>query len=297
MIDNSVYTLETDYTINYTTKYPVPIDEIINSLKHLERILYKTPDFLEKAYAGIQIVDVQIYVSSLQSGSLKEKFLVKFVFKGKENYEKAQEVIEKIMEDSTAVRTIVAIGVGALITYGVMQATSDAPPSKHVEAYNNTIINIGGEVDLKAEDVVAVLKSVKDKKQLAKSAIEIVKPAKNDPGSKIEMSDKVELTIDSDYVRSVPSEYEPPVPDEKEEKYTNVKVLIFASDRDSNEKNWAGSVPDLVDKRVKFILGEDVDPRKLHGRTSVRADIAITSKFNRAKKAYEPKTVELKSVQ
>ncbi|WP_430415794.1 hypothetical protein [Marinobacter adhaerens] len=296
MPEEQYWVLETSYRLNYTTKKPVPIPEIIESLQNIEKLLKRTPAFIEKAFIELEVVSMSVYVDSLQSGSLREDFLIKYVFKGRENYDKAKEVYDKLLEDNSVIRNVVALGIGAMVGYGAFIALNPGQSSTQIEAYNNTIINVGGEVGLNAEDISAVLRATKDKKQLAKQAVAVVRPAKADPQATIEMDDIPELTLNKEFISSAPDEYEPPVPSEKTETYRDVGIVIYASDRDKSDKAWAGIIPGVVDQRVRFVLADDVDPRKLHGRTQIRGDVVVTSRFAKSKKEYEPKLVEIESV-
>ena len=294
MEKDEIFVVETRYKIDYRTKDPVPINEVIESLRSVEALLKRTPKFIEAAYGGIKVVDVDVYVDSLETGSLTEDFLVRYVFKGEENYEQAKKVMAKIVGDNEVLKTLVAMSVGGMITYGIVAAMGDAQPSEHIEAYNNTIVNIGGAVELDANGIVAILDSIKDKKKLAKESIGAVKPAKADPDAVIKISGIDSLTMPQEMIRDVPSEYTAPTPQEREDRYTDTTILIYASDRDRSESSWAGLVPGVVDKRIKFTLAEGVEPKKLHGRTKLKADITVVSKFNKQKKAYQPKFVEIR---
>lgn len=290
-----LFVVETSYKIKYTNKQPVPIPDIIESLSSLERILRRTPGFVEKYYKDIKIVETQIYVSSIESGSLIEDFVIRYVFKGQGNYDKAKDLAHDILGDNEVLKTIVAIGVGSVITYGLMSANGSEPTKPAIEAYNNTIINIGADVDFKAADIQAVLKGL-PKKTVARDAVQAVRPAKNENGATIEMADNESFTMPKKFIEQAPYQYEPPVPDERETKYTNVEIFIYASDRDNAEKGWAGIVPQLFDHRVKFSLGDSLDPKRLHGRTKARADVVVHEKFVKEKKTYEVKMVEITAV-
>ena len=294
MAREELFFVETTYRIHYQTGTPVPIDDVIESLRSIERLIKRTPKFVEAAYKGVQVVGVDVYVDSLQTGSLIEEFMVRFVFKGKENYDNAKEVVAKLVEDNDVIRTVVAVGVGGLITAGAMSALGSKAPSTHVEAYNNTIITIGGVADMGAGDIKKILEGITDKKTLAKEAIGAIVPAKTDPDATIEFAGFNALTMGTELLRELPDEYVPPVQDEDSQDYADVDLVVYASDRDKTTSAWAGLVPGIVDKRVPFSLGEDVDPTKLHGRTRVRADITVISKFNKKKKSFEPKKVEIR---
>lgn len=296
MTMSPTYTFSTTYEVKYTNKEPIPLDHVIESLKSFEQLLKRAPAFIEQAYDGIHILETRVLIETIESGSLYEKFVVNCVFGGKENHANAQQVIDEIMKSSTPIKLIVAVGVGAMISYGVTTALSGAANTTHITAYDNNIINIGGTASLDASDIKMVLDSIGDKKTLAKQAINAIAPAKLDPNATIEINGQTDLTISKGYITEVPERYEPPVPDEKEERYTDVEVFIHASDRDNRDKGWAGSLPDLFETRTKFILGEDVQPNQLHGRTSVRAAVTVLYRYQKTKKDYTVKSVELTKI-
>lgn len=294
MVADDILQFETTYQINYQTDNPIPISEIVDSLKSIEKLIHRTPAFLEKQYSDIKIVDVLVYVDTLKAGSLKEKFVIKYFFKGQENYERAKEVLDTIMENSNALQLLTAAAISGLATYGILQSLPSDTPTQHIEAYDNIIINTAGTIDFKSEDFRALLNSMPNKKQLAQDAIKMIKPAKGDPDAKIEINDTPELTITNQFIAKVPGAYEPPMPDEKAEQYSNANVHIFASDRDKQTVGWAGILPGVVDARTAIILADEVDPNKLHGHRNIRADVTVHSKFNKQRKKYIPAKIEIR---
>ncbi|MCP5166660.1 MAG: hypothetical protein H6989_04690, partial [Pseudomonadales bacterium] len=140
---SDTYSIETRYSVKFTTENPVPISKIVESLVAYEKLLRRTPRFIERAYPGIQIIETQVLVDHIESGSLIEDFVIRYVFKSDENYDNFKESVAKIMDDNGALKTLVAIGMGAIIGYGIFTYVGHNPAKTHVEAYNNTIINIG----------------------------------------------------------------------------------------------------------------------------------------------------------
>lgn len=297
MTNKNTFEVEAHYTVKYTNREPVPIPDIIRSLKSAERILHRTSPFFEHAYKGVEVVEIKVYVANIESGSLVKDFVVKYVFKGEQNLADAKKVFDKIMSNNDSLKVVVAMGVGAVVTYGAMSAnlTSSNPPT-HIEAYNNNIINIGASAGFTANDISTILDSMKDKKGMAKESVDFISPAKLDNSASIEMSGITALTIDKDYVSEVPSEYSPPVPQERNDMYTNVDVTFYASDRDHLDKSWAGIVPRVIDKRVRFVLDEKLDPKSIHGRLNVKADITVYSRYNKKTKSYSPYEVLIRKV-
>lgn len=290
-LDNT-FTIETHYKIHYTTESPVSIEHVIDSLRSLERIIKRTGPFVEKAFEGIEVIDTQVYVSEIQSGSLINDFVVKYVCGGKDNAEKAKELFRTMMNDSGALKTVVTLGVGALMAYGVMQVLPSGQMSKHTEAYNSVVLEAGGDINLSGQKIKEILEGVRDKRSLAKDAVDAMRPAKGD-NSSILVEGNSKLTIPSEMVTEAPDEYEPPQPVEKEEKFNDVKVLISASDRDNNDKGWAGIVVGVAETRTKIILSDNLDPRELHGQTKLQANVVVTSRYNKTRKEYQPKLIEI----
>lgn len=293
MSNRNVFVLEADYTIHYTNRDPIPIPEIIESLRSLEKIITRTPSFLEKAYLGVEISSVEVYVNQIESGSLIEKLTIKYIFKDEAAYNHAKKKFDEAIAATlqganvNALTLIVAVVVGGLIVEGVHLATGGTAPTNHIDAKHSTIIQAGGDVNIDSKTFEKLLNEQVDKKELAKSAINIVKPAKLDSEAKINIDGYEALSLDRDFINQAPEEYIPPTPDTKHEEYTNALVVIYASDRDKSTSVWAGIVPEIISKRVKFILAESVDPTNLHGRTKVKANITVVSKFHKAKKMYE----------
>lgn len=293
---SNTFQVETHYQVKYTNREPLPIADIVQSLESYERLLRRTPAFIEKAFDGITVTKIDVYVSSLESGSLTEDFLIKFVFKGQENYDEAKEVFNKIMQDNEVLRTAVAVGVGAIITFGAIKILPAGAPTTHIEANNNNIITIGGQIDLSADDIHTILDKLTDKKKLAQDVVQVILPSRRDSSASIEIEGFSDLNITPEFVSEAPSEYIAPEPEEKTVEYNNADVVIYASDRDKADKVWAGIVPGIADTRVQFTLNPGIDPKALHGKVRIKADISVISKFNKPKKIFKPRLVEIKRV-
>ncbi|MGB9669942.1 MAG: hypothetical protein ACPLXR_02120 [Halothiobacillaceae bacterium] len=293
---SEVYSVTVPYAIKYTTEFPVPIDEIIESLRGLEKLLKRTPAFLEKAYDGIHVLETNVYVDKIESGSLYQSFVVEILFNGPENYEEAKKLATKVIKESGTVRTVVAVGVGAVLMYGATQMLPSGQPTNHVDAYNSVIINAGNDINLSGEDIQSVLDRISDKKSLARETAAVVRPAKADESATIEIEGLPELSVPSGVIGEIPGEYEPPVPQEREVAYQKVTLLIAASDKDKSATGWAGSAPGISDARKPFVLGDLVDPADVHGRTRIKADIVVHERYSKTQKLYQVHSLEIMKV-
>jgi len=283
------------YRVKYTNKEPVPIVEIVNSLQAYEKLLKRTGPFIEKSFEGSKVTDIQVYVSNLESGSLKESFLIKVFFENEEDYEQFKDVTLKLMT-SKALTTVVSVGVGACLAYGVMNVLPGNKAPIHIEAYNGAIVQLGGTMNLSKDGIDSILTKVTDKKTLGKEAIDALSPSFEDKDAIIEVTDHPELNIVRGFIDESPAEYKPPQPSEIIKMFSDVEVEIYASDRDNNDKAWAGIVPGIAPHRVKFILDESIDPGLIHGKLRIRADIKVTSTLIKSKKEYRTKLVYISEV-
>tara|TARA_R110000772_G_scaffold48089_4_gene109886 strand:- start:71747 stop:72634 length:888 start_codon:yes stop_codon:yes gene_type:complete len=291
---SELFEVTTSYSVKFTNKNPVPIEVIVESLISYEKLLKRTARFIEKAYDGIEVVDTEILVKQVESGSLREEFLIRHVFKSKENYENAKEVVHKIIEDNAGVKLIVAMSVGAIIGAAVVGWASSDAGKTHVEAYNNTIINIGGDMEFTADDVHSVLKGMGDKTRISKEVIGAMAPAQLDPAATLEVEGQPSITIPAQVLNQIPESYERPLPSEKEYHYDDIVIEIFASDRDKTESGWAGTVPGVAEQRVKFSLSDEVLPNQLHGKTKAKANITVVKKLR--DRSYVPVLVEVHQI-
>lgn len=289
------YIVETRYSYKYTTKDSVPINDIIDSLKSMERLIKRTPGFIEKRFDSVKITETQVFVERLESGSLDLDFIVKFICRTDERTERAKQIMKEVMEEKGVVRDIVAIGVGSMLTIGAYQILSPgtAAPSTTINAYQSVVFQAGESVGLDQEAMAAVIKKIPDQKSLGKDAFNVLKPAAQDKDAKIQVHNFEELNINRDIIDQLPDEYEAPQPSERITSYDNVSVIIDASDRHNHDKGWAGSVDGVTEGRVKFKLDDSIDPGSLHGRTRVLADVSVVERYVPSKKKYDIKEVML----
>ncbi len=293
---SETFAIRVPYGIKYTTTYPVPIDEIVDSLQALERILKRTPAFLEKAYDGIKVLETNVYVEKIESGSLLQKLIVEYVLNGKENHEEVKRLAAKIAKESPVVRNVVLVAATALVTYGAMSAIQGGEPSTHVEAHNSVILNAGGDINLSTQDIQELLDKVSDKKTLAKEAVAVTRPAKGDDQATIQFEGMPNLTIPAEAISEIPGDYQPPVPLERKVNYESVILLVDASDRHKRSGGWGGSAPGITSSRKPFSLNDAVDPEEVHGRTRIKADIVVHERFVKTKKEYQIHSIEIMKV-
>lgn len=292
MTKTELLTIDTEYKIYYTNKNFIPIDEIISSLKSLEGNIHYTSKFIEKAYPGFKVIDSEIFIENLQSGSLNLKLIIR---KSLNAVAKNSKNISYIAPSKETVRDIVKQATIALILEGTKLAiaTPSTPPITNQTTINNTIINIHS-MHISEDDYQAVLAKI-PKKTLAENAINITKPAKLEDKAEIKFNhqDKNEVVFDRSILDPIPSNYTPPVQEERETFYQDIKLSIYASDKDNRENGWHGSIHTINHKRVTLKLNESIKPDQLHGKVEVTASILLHERFNKTKNKYEIAYIEV----
>ncbi|MBU0665387.1 MAG: hypothetical protein KJ990_12705, partial [Proteobacteria bacterium] len=290
--------IEVPYKVKYTNKGAIPIGQLVESLLAYEKLLKRVSPFIEEACKGATVVDIEVLVCKVEAGSLLEDFLIRIVFKDKANYDQAIEVAGKMFESNPVLTGAVVIGVAAFIGFGVRNALINqgvTTPSTSIVAYSGAIVQTGGEMNISEKAITDILNKTKDKKKLSQEAIAVISPAQLEEGAAIEFNDNQlkDLTITPAFAKEAPSKYEPPEKTQDTEVLLNTEIEIWASDKDSSTRSWAGIVPGRINKRIKFELNEAINPNDLHGTRSVHADIVITTELDPNKKEFLPRKVEI----
>lgn len=290
----------TSYRVRFTVEDPVPVHIVIESLKAHERLLKKSSKFLESVYDGLNITATNVYVEEIVDGSWVADFLIKFVV-GEQNEAQARELWDNILRDNTRMRTAVAVGVGALLSIGATSAYNaympDAPSQPAIEAHNSVVINAAGDINIPAEKVEAFMEQNRNNKQVAKDTLGALKPASVTPGSMMEVQGvPVDLTLTSEAIEALPEDMSFIPPNEQDDVYSDISIYISASDEDSGKRGWAGTISNVVDTRVKFVLDDDIDPRDLHGRRRIQADIIVHKVYDASTNEYKIKSATITNV-
>lgn len=273
-------TITTHYRVKFTLDNPAPVQTVIQSLKGFDKLLKRIRPLVEKS-CDITINKTEVYVNEIIEGSFIYDFIIKHVIDENDLTELGA-IRDRLIQNNAKVRTVVAMGVGAVI-YAAAQSfyqsysATDAPPNTVIEAHNSVIINAGTDVNLTPQDIQAFQASVANDKDVTKDVINAIALARLEPDTQIILDEPAsnataQMIVTNEMINYIPSNIDHLTPQERSDSYENVSIRIFASDKDKAEKGWAGIVPDISDKRVKFTLSDNVNPAKLHGRLQVRAE-------------------------
>lgn len=298
-------TLRVSHGFYYSTKDPVPVDTVIEALQGLDGIVPSVPGLIAGILEGVEIQQIRLFIDKIESGSLIEDFFIDVVFSGPEGYERLR---QKLRDKSpfgdtegerSAMKQLVGYALVAAVSAGtVYSVVGSGQPTPNIDVHHNTVVNFGaGKFDFTPEQMALVIEAAtqEDKKSLAKNAVKVIKPAKQDDEAELIIDGIEDIKFTQDAIQEVPAKYEPPQQEERSQDYSDVSLVIFASDKDKRGQGWAGIVPGVVDSRIKLTINDDLNPGELHGHVSVRADIAVIYRFSAKENRMVPHHVLVKA--
>lgn len=287
--------LQLDFRENfyYSTKKPVTVKEIIESLQGLEFVVKQTRGTLQKL-TDCKIDDVQLYVDELKSGSLIEDVIVRVFFGSEEEKNKFCEKIHEKIGDGKMRNTIITAVLVGIIGYGIYLAIKPSDPNYVINANNNVNINIGDSQKITNEKLTEIIRdSITNQKSLAQNTIKVLSPARTDESSSIQIGDMA--TIPASTIMKTPTELNlQPLTDVVD--YNDVPVIIRAMDLDKSNKGWGGIIVDKVDQRTKITFDPNIDINILAGRSSFMADVTVIKTLTNKDNEYKPTEIFIRSI-
>lgn len=287
--------LQLDFRENfyYSTKKPVTVKEIIESLQGLEFVVKQTRGTLQKL-TDCKIDDVQLYVDELKSGSLIEDVIVRVFFGSEEEKNKFCEKIHEKIGDGKMRNTIITAVLVGIIGYGIYLAIKPSDPNYVINANHNVNINIGDSQKITNEELTEIIRdSITNQKSLAQNTIKVLSPARTDESSSIQIGDMA--TIPASTIMKTPTELNlQPLTDVVD--YNDVPVIIRAMDLDKSNKGWGGIIVDKVDQRTKITFDPNIDINILAGRSSFMADVTVIKTLSNKDNEYKPTEIFIRSI-
>jgi hypothetical protein len=272
-----------DHAVLYSNRDTVPVGEIARSLLATESAVKHLPQLLEALFEGLRVQGVHVELRRVEHESpLLERYVLKLLCEFQDDLTHAiagidkrrQDVIRWMKEHLKLVSRLIMV----LLLYGAQEAyrivRPDQPPPINIEGNNNVVITAAGnEVGVPPEELREIVREVvsshRDRRDLAKSAVDFVAPAKRESGTTIttmtSSSDAGTITITRETIGEVPDPimFEKVEPDEWTDVLENTLVKIVATDREHAKSGWAIRVPALDDKRLRLQLVPGIDLQAL----------------------------------
>lgn len=294
----SIY-VDVPFGVHYDIKNGIPINEAIEQLKAISKIIEKQKSVIA-TIANVNIERTEIFVTELKEGSWIEEVCIRIFFEDKEHYAKFAIAAGGVPLELW-LKILLSMGVGAFMMYGILSMlgkTGGGSSGVSINIKNNSgIISLGESIGLSEKQIDTVIeKNSKQGKSDKQATLDMLNPAKNGGATRVQLSGLNELEIPESDFMQLPNEVPTQENTEEEQAYDNIDVYIYASDRDKTNSGWAGIVPELFEQRVKFELGEAVDPNALHGRRKVTANIVVYSQYIKAQKKYKAYKVAINGI-
>ncbi|MFK7699669.1 hypothetical protein [Pseudomonas caspiana] len=295
-----------EHKLRYSNSQPLAVKDVVESLLALNKL---SVFFLPKALSDLSDADViaaELFVEGFEEGSFIQKVLVKLVFKDDEEMNKfldkvregGRNIYRKLPGEGKPVLKAVAVTavIGALVTVGAVYAISTKTPgasTSSINIVNSNFVVIGAEsYEVSPERFAQVIEATAavDKKKLAQASAKILAPAKKEEGATVELDGLTEMTVPNSTITEIPDEVDFE-PFEIDQPHPDVDIEIRATDLDSSSKGWAAIIRGLVDRRVKLLFSDDVNPEDLAGKFKVRADVEVKFRMSAKSKKMEPVSI------
>lgn len=292
MKESNIYIFENE--LYFSTKEPVPIKLVIESLQGLNYILSNS----KKTFQSIldaELEDVQIYIDELKSGSLREKILVELIFKDEQKLDEWLEKMNEKLKNNTPLKVLLGSVLGAILVILVYNSLSPSDQAGQRIGDNNVFITINGAIDTKSDDIIkSVGDSFKNTNKLKENIVKTVAPSRIDDKSNIIFNGK-EL-LDSSTINKIPTSLNS-APLEREIDYDNVLIEIRSIDLDNKNKGWNGLIPQIgIKTRVKITFNDEIDARSLYGKLSFKANVEVLYKLSSDQVTYNAYEIYIKKI-
>ncbi|WP_439236765.1 hypothetical protein, partial [Lonepinella koalarum] len=224
-MSNISYSCELSDELLFNITSPIQVKDIVKSLEALEKIVKQSTKTFG-ALGKVEIEDAKLYINTIEKGSLREKFIVKLLFKNEENLDKflenTHDWIKGQCKEHPVRTSLVGLVIGGMIAYGFYSLGANSSNSVTISGHYNTVITNGAtQLNISETDFKKALEENKsNRKTLAKNAVEFVQPAKTEQGDvSIEFSSTLDenhnMIIPADVVASVPKKVEPTTAEER----------------------------------------------------------------------------------
>ena len=303
VVNSEDIVFQVKHDFRYSFDEPILINELVKSLKAYQSL---SSSFLPKILNNIfdvKIKGVEIFVSEIERGSLLEKLLLNIMFKDEQACNEFCSKIRTFLglekhDGHTNMSRLITLIMTALVGVGVYYLFFEKSDKSKQEVINNliTVINTNNDTPITGDQIVKIVQNTTNsfKQKTANNVSDIYAPARKYKGN-LDLGDgdirvePVNTKILQNMPASVDINYE-----SMDEKFQDIDLQIRATDRDKIT-GWYAVIENIVPKRVRLVLPENIDLNKLANNSKIRANVRIeyTLKKNGARK---PKQIILESI-
>jgi hypothetical protein len=296
---------DTNFSVRYITEQPVPVRDIIESLRGVEAVLNEVGRLLPEFVDGLTVDGIEIKVREIaQESPLRELFLLTLIVAFQDDLEAG---VTDVIHSATGYQTpanleaLVTIVALIVIFYGVgtikdlvVGPTVDGPARHKLKGL---IQELSEETGKSVEEIDRALDERYGEptmmKRVTNAASRFFTPSKRINSAPVEVNNR---HIDRETVEDIPATYllEHEQGIKPTRNFFDVELELHAQDKDHAGRGWAAVVEGVTGKRVRLKLMEDVDPSSLWNKDRIRGDITV--KYERVGDQLNPVEVQLHQV-
>lgn len=284
------YVLQIDFEVRYHLQRPVQINDVIDSLTSLAKILPTTLPTL-RYYDKINAPKrVECFVKSIEEGSLVDLLITHFFFDSEDGAKAWMKAVKDktgltFMERKLPILSPIIKGIivlGGLYYIKQIVATGHPTESDHsntivLEDQARAIIQIGSNsLSIPEDEFKKLTETAVQKQGVAKAACTFVRPAKTS-------STPVAITLDGgSFGQEISETCVAAIPDVRElnvletctQYLNNTEIQIRSCDMDHADRGWNAIVPAVANKRLPLSLDPTINREQLMPR-QYQGDITL----------------------
>ncbi len=279
-------TIDSTHSLYYNCPVFPTVADVVASLEGIDRVARLVPGML-KGLAPGGPVSVEVYVSAVQAGSLRDNFLVRLIFGDEEAFNawtlklRQNMGIEYINGKFPFLGPLMQFAIVGGLFYGMTKmagcdgaGTGDGVSLRN--AHHNIIINGANTFNMDPESFRAAFEAgTGNPLNLASNACKVIRPAKSAAGTSISIDDDDNIVLTPEVIADSPSRIDRSPNDLVEVTVEGATIVIRAADLDKN-KGWHIVVPDRCERRLPAEIGEGVDITRVAMGREIAADISVS---------------------
>lgn len=277
--------VDSHHTIYYDLPSAPTPRQVAESLLGLEKITRLVPATLSPLGLAPD-ARIEIYVDSVQAGSLKDNIFVRLIWGSEEQLNQWLTVVrqktglEMITNKYPIIGpTIALLVVGGLSIAAIRMFGRDGAGNGNIQELKNlqsSIVNTGTIVFGADEETVrtALEKGGGNVFNLASNAVKVIAPAKNTQAS-ITIDGDNRLVIPPAAIAAAPFRVDRSSAELQTSRRTNETIVIRALDLDKS-KGWGVTVPSFSGRRLPAEISPELVGKEIPAGTEVSADIELS---------------------
>ncbi|MCF8709239.1 hypothetical protein [Rhizorhapis sp. SPR117] len=296
---------DTEFSVRYLTDGPVPIRDIIESLRGIETLLQEASRFLPSVVDGLEVQRIELKVREIAQESPLRELICASIFFGFQA--QLEDEVPNLITDATGFvvpdrfDTVVTVLALILVFYGagaikdlVFGSGPDGAAEKQLKGLIEELAFETGKSPKNIKD--ALEKRYGDKvlwKRLASATSRFFMPSKRQENAPMEVNNHY---FNQETIKDIPAEYlvDHEADNHPARNFPNALLEIHAQDKDHSGRGWAAIVEGISDKRIRLKLMDEVSSSEIWGHDRVRGNITIV--YDRIGTEMVPKEVHLHDV-